>query len=753
MSLLALFATTLVLSAGLLFLMQPMFAKMLLPLAGGAPAVWNTCAVFFQAVVLAGYAYSHATARWLNVRRQSAVHLGFVLLPLLVLPFGVGRDWTPPAGDNPTLWLLGRLSATVGLPCFVVATSAPMLQRWFSATRHPRASDPFFLYGASNLGSILAVLSYPVVVEPLLPLVDQSRLWAGGYLLFVALVIACGLVVWRFPGRGSAEQDPAEARPRAGSRKRDPADLRRAGPDVWTRLRWVLLAFVPSSLMLSVTTYISTDIAAMPLLWMGPLALYLLSFIVAFARRPPLPHRHATLLMPIVILPPVVALVLDAARPIALQIPAHLLAFFVVALVCHGELARTRPRAIHLTDFYVWLSLGGVLGGLFNVLLAPLLFSTYAEYPIGLVMALLLRPRFDQDEIERLRLRVHLTVPIAIGLLALAIDRSEISLPRFPNYALAFGLPLIICVLFWHRRKLFALSVGVLLLVGTFQDRLEGRALNVTRSFFGIHRVLLDSANQFREMLHGGTIHGMQAIDPNQRKEPLSYYGRSSPIGQLFGTRANDYRPVKRVAVLGLGIGTLASYARPGEQWTFYEISPAVERLARDTKFFSYLADCQGTCGVVIGDARLSLERNENASYDVIVLDVFDSDAIPAHLLTRQALALYLRRLAPGGILAVHTSNLYVELQPVVSSLAGDAGLVALAQSHQATSKEQERGFLSSEWILLARNQEAFGSLAQDRRWEKPPAEPETSVWTDDFSNVFSALRWPSLDDILPGDD
>ena len=759
MSPLGLFGTTLVLSAGLLFLIQPMFAKTMLPLVGGAPAVWNTCAVFFQMAVLAGYGYAHVTARWLNVRRQAALHTGVVLLPLLVLPFGAGRDWAPPAGDNPTVWLLVRLFESVGLPCFVVATSAPMLQRWFSGTRHPGASDPFFLYGASNVGSMLAVLSYPVAVEPMVSLAGQSRLWAGGYLLFVALVILCAVVVWRQPRAGSEAQDPAYVQ-----------DVGRAGPDLWTRLRWVLLALVPSSLMLSVTTFISTDIAAMPLLWMVPLALYLLSFVVAFARRPLVSHRHAILILPVIILPPVVSLLLDTSRPIWLQMPTHLAAFFVVALVCHGELARTRPRAAHLTDFYFWLSLGGVLGGLFNVLLAPVMFSSHAEYPIGLVTALWLRPASEQserserrgggvpaplkDEPERLSARLHLTVPVAIGLLALAVDRSGISFPRFPNYSLAFGLPLIVCVFFWHRTKLFALSVGVLLIVGRFHDQLDGRVLNVARSFFGIHRVMVDSNRRFHEMVHGGTIHGMQAIDPSRRSEPLSYYGRSSPIGQLFATRADDSRQVKRVAVLGLGVGTLASYAQPGEQWIFYEISPAVERQARETRYFSYLTDCGGPCRVVMGDARISLEREDRngALYDIIVLDVFDSDAIPAHLLTREALAVYLRRLAPDGVIAVHTSNLYLELEPVVAALAGDAELVALTQRYTAGPREEEQGLMSSEWVLMGRNQQAFGSLTRDSRWKPLQAGPEANVWTDDFSNVFSALRWPSLPDILPGD-
>jgi spermidine synthase len=612
-----------------------------------------------------------------------------------------------------------------------------MLQRWFAATRHERADDPFFLYGASNFGAILAVLSYPLLVEPTLRLADQSRLWAGGYVLFVVLALVCAAMLWF-----SSPSDVSVAAPLADSDRR---------PSWAQRLKWLVLALVPSSLMLSVTTYISTDIAAMPMLWMGPLALYLLSFVVAFARRPVLSHRAATLMLPVVMLPPIISLMLGTARPIAFQIPAHLIAFFVIAVVCHGELARTRPSAAHLTDFYFWLSLGGVLGGLFNVLVAPAIFSTQAEYPLGLVAALFLRP--SDGATERLRPGLHLPVPLAIGALAVLIHRSGFSLANVPNYHLAVGLPLIICVFFWHRIRLFALSVAVLLAFGASVDYLGGQILSVSRTFFGVHRVILDAQGEHRQMVHGGTVHGMQAVDPNRREEPLSYYGRTSPIGQLFAARAKE-RPVRRVAVLGLGVGTLATYSHPGEQWTFFEISPAVERQARDARFFSYLSDCGAVCDVVIGDARVSLEQRQDGRgpFDVIVLDVFDSDAIPVHLLTREAMTVYLSRLAPGGVLAIHTSNLYVELVPVVAALARDQMLAGLVQNHDPLPEEEERGLLGSQWVLVARDRSAFGLLVTAPSWEPMPADPSSSVWTDDFSNVFSALRWPDVADLLPGD-
>ncbi len=372
--LLIVYATTIFLTASLLFVVQPMFARMVLPLLGGSPAVWNTCLVFYQAALLAGYLYSHATTSWLGVRRQAALHVGLVLLPLLLLPIGIPSGWTPPAAASPIPWLLALLAVAVGLPFFVVSTTSPLLQKWFAGTGHPSAGDPYFLYAASNLGSMLGLLGYPVLLEPRLRLAEQSRLWSGGYLLLLVFTLACAVLLWRSPV-------PALA---------DPSRERLTGLAARRRLRWVLLALVPSSLMLSVTTFISADVEAIPLLWVIPLAIYLLTFVLVFARRPLVPHALVVRVLPIALLALVVVLVKRANQPLLLIMGLHLGAFFVAAMVCHGELARDRPPPAHLTEFYLWLSVGGVLGGVFNALVAPLVFDSVAEYPLTVVLACLL---------------------------------------------------------------------------------------------------------------------------------------------------------------------------------------------------------------------------------------------------------------------------------------------------------------------------------------------------------------------------
>ena len=378
------FGLTLFVSSVLLFLVQPMVGKMILPSLGGTPAVWNTCMVFFQAALLGGYAYAHASVNWLGVRRQAALHLILLFIPLAVLPIVIGQDATPPTRGNPVFWLLGQLAWRVGLPFFVVSTSAPLLQRWFADTGHPAAKDPYFLYAASNLGSFLALLAYPLVVEPTLHLESQSVVWAGGYGALIGLILICAIVVWRSRSGGGTNpvgQDEALS-----------GDLpATSAPTPGRRLRWVLLALVPSSLMLGVTTHVTTDLAPVPLLWIIPLALYLLTFVFVFARKPPISHALMLRVFPFAIVPAAILVVLVELPPVpdVVLVLVQLVTFFVAAMVCHGELVASRPAAGHLTEFYLWMSVGGVLGGLFNAVISPVLFNSLIEYPLMLVAACL----------------------------------------------------------------------------------------------------------------------------------------------------------------------------------------------------------------------------------------------------------------------------------------------------------------------------------------------------------------------------
>jgi spermidine synthase len=731
--LLFLFALTLLVGAALLFVVQPMMAKLVLPLLGGSPAVWNTCMVFFQAALLAGYAYAHATTAWLGARRQAALHAALLLLALCLLPLGIPPGWvhSVPTAADPSPWLLGLLVATVGLPFFAVSTTAPLLQRWFSATGHPTAHDPYFLYGASNLGSLAALLGYPLVVEPNLRLQRQSEAWAFGYGVLMIMILACAAAVWRAPRvspRPVGERDDACPRPdHLGSR-------------LW--VQWVSLSFLPSSLLLGVTTYISTDLAAVPLLWVVPLALYLLTFILVFARRQVVPHALVLHALPIAVV--MLALVICLKTTQAAFIPVHLVAFFVVAMACHGELVKLRPSTGHLTAFYLAISVGGVLGGILNALVAPVVFNWVAEYPLALALACLVLPGRAPTRGTRDRL-LDLAFPAALGLLtAWAVNRFVPSREYEAGglgFKLAFGLAVFLCYIFKDRPVRFAFGVGAVLLASQISDNIHGRVLYQERNFFGVLRVSRDGEENYHRLIHGNTVHGQQSLDPRRRREPLTYYHRTGPIGQVFAAIAKKLAR-SDVAVVGLGAGSLACYAESDQRWTFFEIDPAVLRIARDPNFFTYLADCRATsCDVVLGDARLRLRDAPDSGYGLIVLDAFSSDAIPMHLLTREALELYRRKLADGGLIAFHISNRYLDLTRVLRALARDAGLVGRVCHDQNVPPEQLReGKYASSWFVMAARDADLGTLADDPRWEASEPRPGDMVWTDDFSNLAALL-------------
>jgi spermidine synthase len=737
---LILYSLTLFLSATLLFTVEPMVGKMLLPRCGGTPSVWNTCMVFFQMALLLGYGYSHVTTKFLGVRRQAVFHLFVILLPLLVLPVLFNANITPPAEGNQSFWLLRQLTLVVGLPFFVLSTTAPLLQKWFAGLGHAASRDPYFLYSTSNAGSLLALLAYPFVIEPNIGLISQTTLWHAGYVLLVVLIASCAIALWRASRTAATISDDAEqAAEKCATAV--PVETLTFG----RRLMWVLLAFVPSSLMLGVTTHIATDIASVPLLWVLPLAIYLLTFIIVFARKPILPHSlmitamaFAVLLMPL--------FSLGVPLKFWMAVPIHLLTFFIVAMVCHGEMARTRPGASHLTEFYFWMSLGGVLGGLFNSLAAPLIFHSVLEYPLMLVAACFLRPARRADASRKAFDIKDFAWLVALVAAAVTSIWAVLQFPTLNPYVangIIYGIPAVICFSFTERRVRFALGVGVVFIaVGYFAGAKSGNVLWEDRNFFGVNRVCISADKQFHMLVNGNTIHGLQRVDPEPSREPIGYYCRSGPLGDVFKTFAGPMLK-QRVGVIGLGSGGMAAYAQSEQQFTFYEIDPAVEVIARDPKLFTYLHDCSAKWDIVLGDARIRLADAPDRSFDMIILDAFSSDSIPLHLLTKEAMNLYLGKLKPDGVLVMHISNRYLDLEPVLGQLAAAEGLACFSRRDTAVSaEEQKNGKRASEYVVMAHKANDLGSLVENKHWKQVKPLNKVRFWTDDYSNILSVLQW-----------
>jgi spermidine synthase len=736
-----LFAAALFLSAFLLFSVEPIIAKALLPTLGGAPMVWNTCVAFFQLVLLGGYIYAHGAAAWLGKRRHVAVYVVLLALPFTVLPFATRVTSTPSPDASPIGWLLLALFGLIGLPFFVLSTSAAVLQVWFSKTDDPTARDPYFLYAASNLGSLLALVSYPAFVEPMLRLQDQSRVWAVGYSVFVGVSYLCAIVVLR-TGTWSRDQPSPVISADAAVVHSERVSLRR-------RARWVALSFIPSSLMLAVTSYLSTDIAAVPLLWVVPLSLYLLTFVIAFGSRASAVSAFANRFLPLLILPLALTMAGQGRPNLWFAIPLHLIAFTMACLLCHSELARDRPQTSSLTDFYFCIALGGMFGGLFNTLAAPLLFSTVVEYPLILVLACLFRSRPAVSRVEgpvvETRAKQGLAIDVLVAVVVGAFAGGVIAGVRYfeadGRYALiGLGIPAFVAFTQSRRPMRFALSLGAILLAGTWASD-GGQTLHTERTFFGVYRVSVEGSGRYRALFHGTTLHGMQATDRSRQADPLTYYHRTGPFGQAF-TQLPNVSGAPEIAVVGLGVGSLATYATAGQRWTFYELDPAVERLARSAEYFTYMGKCADRCRVVLGDARISLASAKPNQYGLIVLDAFSSDAIPMHLMTSEAFTLYLSRLSHGGVLAFHISNRHLSLGPVVARLARLHGLTVLEQLDQVTAEESTNGKSASEWVFMAENPTDLGPLVADKRWVPPVVSDSTPLWTDDASSILSVLHF-----------
>lgn len=1010
-----LFSATLFLSAALLFFIELMFGSMILPKFGGTPAVWNTCMLFFQAAMLAGYSYAHWAPEKFGVRKHLVIHLILLLLPLLFLPIAVKFD--PPGEGNPVLWLLIILAVSVGVPFFMISTTNPLLSMWFTETGHPSARDPYFLYAASNVGSMLALFIYPLVPTWMLNgqrlgLYTQSLIWSGGYLILLGMIGACAYAVYKAPPV-VVDEKKKQPQPRSAGG----TELIATPPKPQRIAWWVALAFVPSSLMLGVTTYLSTDLSPGPLIWVFPLGIYLLSFILVFSRIPPLVHMIMILSLPVVVLLQTYLMLSDTTQSKQVLISLHLLTLFVVAMVCHGELANNRPDPKYLTAFYLWMSVGGVLGGLFNALVAPVVFKTIAEYPLVMAISCLLLPTLDIDNPGRWKLKL---MPIIVGMLAAAalfripseiigaikrlyeaspdvvaeqnlmakllarvlfvlpvlaligagkltydwLKRSApeinvtnfflasllvgmaigaaIQLPplllandsewytpsttlrwwfemplamvllcmllphpawesnprllyaldavaaltlalvigmhlnlvgdysvsfaniewmtgkvqgflsglhhyvpelcktlrlprRAPDYdqftaILQFGLPILFIYAWVTRPVRFGLGLGAILLAAAVYNITENDYIKLReRSFFGTLKLERSWSRgpdnekvYYHRLVHGTTLHGKQQVEeldkevwrPKHDAEPLTYYHQTGPLGQVFAMLnegeldPETRKPIKPAepfpaALIGLGTGTTASYSKPGQEFVFYEIDAKVKAIAENENYFSYLSDAKergAKLDFVMGDARLSLAKDpatdpqgrKDGHFRLIVVDAFSSDAIPVHLITWEALELYVKKLAPNGVIAFHISNRYLDLEPVLATLAKKAELKCLVRHD---SKEDKMGKAASTWVILARNEKAFGSIlddvkdtekgrschtrieeargtlryrkgnttaeksleeaqkelsgisgnwywVQDRKYFRDDALEDVELWTDDYQNILAIFMW-----------
>ncbi|HYD37727.1 MAG TPA: fused MFS/spermidine synthase, partial [Allosphingosinicella sp.] len=662
-----LFLATVLTGSFLLFLTQPMVARMALPRLGGAPAVWNSAMLVYQGLLLAGYAYAHFLTR-LRPRRQAGLHLALFALAALWLPIGL-TEATLPAEAAAALWAPGFLASSIGPLFFIVSAQAPLMQRWYAL--EGARGDPYPLYAASNLGSFAGLLSYPLLVEPLLTLEQQSLVWSAGYALLVLMVATCALTV---PAAA------VEAPPRA------------AGPaPSWRRLlHWMALAAVPSGLMLSTTTHLTTDIVAIPLLWVLPLAFYLLSFVIAFAAR----RRPADI---VVAVAPLFLLVAGGfafsggtEQPF-FTATLGLLLLFIVAVALHAEMYRRRPQAAHLTAFYLALAVGGVLGGIFCAILAPTLFDWAYEHPLLIAAAALLVPQTPfLPWAERMRPALRWGLVLAAFALSFAADMKLG--PFDDDFSALVGSILIslIALNFIGSRAAFALGVVALMMsYGGWSKLEESRDGIRTRSYFGIYTITTRQTPPTRQLTHGTTLHGAQNLTPGMEAEPTTYYARRSGIGHALASARIFHGPNPAIGVVGLGSGTLSCFAEPGQDWRFFEIDPAIVRIASDSSRFTFLSRCAPRARIVLGDARLSIAREPAGRLDLLAVDAFSSDAIPIHLLTREALQVYRRALKPDGLLLIHISNRYLDLEPVLAAAAERDGWQAAALDYAPGAFEE----------------------------------------------------------------
>ncbi len=670
----SLYALTIFLSAFLLFQIQPMIAKMILPWFGGSASVWITAMLFFQITLLGGYLYAHWSIRTLKPKSQAAVHISLLAASLLLLPVAPSLTWKPSGTEDPILSILGLLTVSIGLPYFLLSTTSPLIQAWYARTH--KAALPYRLFGLSNLASLLGLLAYPLLVEPNVTIRQQSLGWSTAFAIFAALGI-----ITAFRSRRNTILDVCDEPVETALMDCPP-------PKVREQVLWLLLAGCASTLLLSVTNHLTQNVASIPFLWVLPLSLYLLTFILTFDYER-LYNRNIFIWLFVLALGGMGYGLIswNSHTNIRLVIATFSSGLFISCLFFHGELVKRKPAPRHLTSFYLMLSIGGALGGLFVGLIAPKVLPAYFELPITLMFSSVLL------------------------LIVLEYRRSRIVL--FIGWVTA---------------------TAVILMSTHYITSYGHQVLVMARNFYGglrVNEYHKGTNNEIRVLVHGTVTHGIQYTPIAQRRARISYYGPESGV-----SLAESYlrHSSLRVGVIGLGAGSLAAYARPGDVFRFYEINPLVEQLARSE--FTYLKDCRGKVDVVLGDGRLSLEREPNQHYDLLVVDAFSGDAIPVHLITRQALELYFRHLKLGGILALHITNTHLDLAPVVRKLSDVLGKQAILIS---TDSDEQHNLFRSQWALIS--SQPIEDPTIKKAAEELTARPELRAWTDDYSNLFQILK------------
>jgi hypothetical protein len=672
----ALYASTIFLGAFLLFLIQPIMAKQILPWFGGSAAVWATCMVFFQVALLAGYAYADWTTRRMRPQNQARLHLVLLLLSLALLPIIPDAAWKPSGEENPSWRILGMLAVTIGLPYLMLSTTSPLVQAWFSRRYH--GTLPYRLFALSNLASLLALLAYPVVVEPWVSTRTQSIIWSASYGLFVVLCGALGYLALKTSAAATMNADGEKA-----------ADTTESAPSLARQLLWLTLAALGSFMLLAVTNHICQNVASIPFLWIVPLSLYLATFIFAFD-HPRWYHRRFFIALTAVALP-AMAWMFDSLE-LVYAIPVYLLGLFAVCMFCHGEFAQLKPAPKYLTTYYLMLSLGGAIGGLLVGLVAPYVLPGHFEIIIGLV---------------------------ACGLLLL-------------TRTISWG---------WWATGIAAAVIGTTAYAsGQAIGEQVSDARVMLRNFYSAIRTRdAQDPTPFRSLVHGGIMHGGQLLSQNkeQRLAASSYFGPTSGFGRLFAALPESPR---RVGIIGLGAGSITAHARAGDVFRFYEINPQVVDLAY--REFTFLTDTAAKTEVILGDGRLSLERENPQQYDVIAVDAFSGDAIPMHLLTREAIAVYVRHLKHDGVIAFQATNRFVDIAPVVERLAAEFGMTAVMITDYPASSEGVDYWLSgTDQILMTRNTALLQHEKIRAASENIKRKPGFPVWTDDFNNLLTVLK------------
>lgn len=722
------FAVTIGLSAFLLFAVQPLFARMVLPKLGGSPSVWAVAMCFFQTVLLGGYCYAHLLNSRLTPSRAVIVHIAVLATACLALPIALPVAASAPTDGNAYLWLIGILAVGVGLPFFAVSANAPLLQSWFGRTGHAHAADPYFLYGASNFGSLAALLLYPVLIEPLAGLSMQSVLWTMGFMSLALTILGCAFIML---GRSQS---------RTNTQRPLPATMLRA-PTLEMRLFWIALSFVPSGLLVAFTTYLTTDIASAPFLWVLPLALFLATFIVVFRDRPLLSMHMLTLLLPFAAAATYICMIAMAIVPFWVAGLVGLTTFLIISLVCHRTLYENRPSGQHLTEFYLWMSFGGVLGGIFAALAAPHLFTTIFEFPILILAGVFMQPKLMSASLWKVHGR-HFAAIAGCGVATLlALDKAGATgwLPVGRKEGLIIALLCLAIAIVWRRRPVHQAACICLILVTTIIPGDTTGARSSVRSFFGVLRVQETEAGDVRFLVHGTTNHGAQRIkDANGRAielpVPASYYHPKGPMARGLAL----FDGPRSVGIVGLGAGAMACYARSIDNWRLFEIDPAVIQIARDPKKFTFLSRCLPQAPIIVGDARLKLAGELPHAYDYLLIDAFSSDSIPVHLMTVEALKLYMEKVKSSGLLAMHISNRNLDLSPVIAATLAELPGVhgALVRNEQLNS-----GFDASSSIVVVLTRDAK-LLERVLAW--PDARPLTSngvaAWTDDYADLLSAM-------------